>query len=133
MPLDLSNVKIDISKINYSWFISHVNYIPSHEGKDNVVARVHASLTGEYLHDDGKVYTDDILFTTVIKYDDTAGTFIPYDQLTPEILQSWLENAENRKQRNIAWSKNKLALKLDKKIYPDDIYTPTPWNTTNRH
>jgi hypothetical protein len=104
--------------VNYTFKISSWHLIPHINGLDNVIQRVDWVIVGETIDANGKTHTWDHTQTTTIKFDDTAD-FISANELTPEIVQSWVFEIENRKQRNIDWIKENIIYKrLDEKVNP---------------
>jgi hypothetical protein len=53
-----------------------------------------------------------------------SGTFIPYDQLTPEIVISWVQASLGPQQ--VAMYENSIAAQIQVMISPPDVPTPTP-------
>lgn len=104
--------------VTYTFKVSDWHLIPHINGLDNVIEKVNWSLIGTTVDANGNTHVYDHPQTTTIKLDDNIP-FIPANELTPEIIQGWVYEIENKKQRNIDWLKaNIIEKRLDEKINP---------------
>jgi hypothetical protein len=104
--------------VNYTFKVSDWHLIPHINGLDNVIEKVNWSLIGTTIDANGNTYVYDHPQTTTIKLNDNIP-FIPANELTPEIIQNWVYEIENKKQRNIEWLKANIIYKrLDEKLNP---------------
>jgi len=104
--------------VNYTFKVSDWHLIPHINGLDNVIEKVNWSLIGTTVDANGNTYVYDHPQTTTIKLNDSVP-FISANELTPEIIQNWVYEIENKKQRNIEWLKANIIYKrLDEKLNP---------------
>jgi len=104
--------------VTYEWKVEALHVIPHLNGLDNIIQRVNWNLTGKTIGPDNKEYTYVHPQTTTIKLDESSS-FIAAEQLTPEIIQAWVYEVENKKQRNIEWLKaNMIDKRLDEQVNP---------------
>lgn len=71
----------------YSWIISQLDCYPEHEGKQNVVFAIHwrrQAINNEHFAD---VYGEQKITLS------PEAPFTPFDRLTKEQVETWLENA----------------------------------------
>lgn len=105
--------------INYTWKITDLYVAPSENGQTNVVLRASWELTGTYTAPDGTVYSHSYDSMTVLPPYQSGNPFTPFEQVTPQDVQSWIEAKENTKKRDIAWIKtNKIVAGIQEKINP---------------
>ena len=75
--------------VTYSWDCKTVDVYPTHESLSDVVYNVHWRLTGTK---DDKSATN--IGTQMVTADDIdPDTFVPFDELTNEIVTGWVESA----------------------------------------
>lgn len=104
--------------VTYTWTIDNFHVIPHLDGLDNIIQRVSWALIGTTVGTDEKTYEYRYDATTTIKLDSSAS-FIPAGELNPDIIQEWVFNIENKKQRNIDWIKtNIIEKRLDEQFNP---------------
>jgi hypothetical protein len=104
--------------VNYTFKITHWHLIPHINGLDNVIQKVHWAIIGETTDANGKNHVWEHSQTTTIKFDETSD-FISANELTPAIVESWVFEIENKKQRDIEWIKQNIIYKrLDEKTNP---------------
>ena len=113
---------LNVTDVNYSWQFNTLECYPTASGHTDVVCKafyVLTASTGSY-----SVYTGGYQNFPL----PSGGTFIPFDDLTLEIVQGWVESAMgNVYLYNI---KKDLALQLDNKINPPVEKKPAPWLPT---
>tara|TARA_R100000951_G_scaffold116105_1_gene126567 strand:- start:1 stop:336 length:336 start_codon:yes stop_codon:yes gene_type:complete len=107
----------------YKWKISQLDAKIHEDGLDNVIYNVHWSLSAE---DDAvkefeKIRAVDVGCSQVVL--NPESTFIPYEDLTKDIVIGWLSNLMDI---------NKMKLALDKQIEdqknPVDEYLTPDWD-----
>jgi len=107
----------------YSWNFTQLTAYPTYETQTNVVYTVHWIFIGT--SDTDPLVTSQLYGTQNITYvaDDD---FIPYDQLTADIIQSWVTASMGID------AVNTLQTVVDQQIAdiitPQSINLPTPWN-----
>ena len=108
--------------INYTFKISDLFVAPLASGQTNVVVKASWELIGKYVAPDGKEYSYIHTSTTVLPAYEEGSPFTAFENLTPEIVQSWIEVKENAKKRDINWIKNNLiAVRIDEQVNPKEI------------
>lgn len=115
-----------INDINFTWEINQIHVAPSSKDKTNLVTKIAYTLWGEYTDEDGKTYKDWWSAATVIDLDPSA-TFIPLEEITPEIAKLWIMASENKKQRNVEWLMNKVKQRLEEKVKPTVVVLNSPF------
>lgn len=78
--------------ITYDWNCKTVDVYPQKEGKTNVVYNIHWIVTGTK-----EDYSVNNIGTQIVKLDPETP-FIPFDELTNEIVVGWTKNAIGEKQ-----------------------------------
>ena len=103
----------------YSWVISQLECYPQHEGHSDVVCTIHwrrQATDGIHLADCCGAQT--VIFAP-------GSPFTPYDQLTRQQVESWLENALGETRLG------ELKVSLDKQLAdqaaPATAQPPLPW------
>jgi hypothetical protein len=96
--------------INYTWDCKTVDVYPQEENLENVVYNVHWRLTGE---DSETAYIGTCIGTQLLNTKDIE-IFLPIDQLTNDIITSWVnvamgEDTVNRLKQNVADQINEQA------------------------
>ena len=107
--------------INFEWDVSNCEVYPNKDGLSDVVHKVNYTLKG--IDNSNQDDNDNNYFATVIGrvYLDTSdlSNFIPWSDLTPEIVQGWVEN--NMGSENVLELKNQVEAKINDKISPSSI------------
>ena len=105
----------------HSWAIHKLDCYTSRNGKDNVVREIYWWRKAT----DANGHAADIYGSTPVEYDE-ASTFVPFDELTPALVESWLVEAVGAE----AISKLDLALDdmLRVKNSPVVVSPDLPWN-----
>ena len=108
--------------VNYYFILDDLHVAPSQDGNTQVIVRVAWFLVGTTIDDTGTMHEERYSATTTIKPDTAPGAFIPFEELTPQILQNWVEITENKKKRNMDWLKaNMIEKRLADKVNPKVI------------
>jgi hypothetical protein len=110
--------------INYTWEFSHLHVLPSLNNQSNVVSKVAFELHGEYIDENGNSFKDLWSGVTLIEFD-ANSSFLPLEQLNQEIVEKWVQDSENKKQRNVEWLKNKVLSRIQERVNPS-ILVITP-------
>ena len=112
--------------VSYFWTINPLEAYPTAEGETDVVFTAHWQLhaTEEV---DGTTHTAQSIGTQGLTYE--AGTpFTPFEELTLEQVQGWVENAMGEEQVNNL--KASLATNIANQINPPIVTLQSPWLTT---
>ena len=85
--------------ITYDWNCKTVDVHPQEEGETNVVYNVHWIVTGvsDQLDTQGNPYSSTNIGTQVVPLDPETP-FIPFDELTNEIVVGWTKDAMGEEQ-----------------------------------
>jgi hypothetical protein len=118
--------------VNYNFILDDLHVAPSLDGHSQVIVRISWFLIGTAVDALGQMHEERYASTTTIKSDVAPGDFIPFEELTPQILQSWVEISENRKKRNMAWLKaNIIDKRLADKVTPKVVLIKPTWLQNN--
>lgn len=104
----------------YEWNCKTVDVHPIEEEYTDVVYNVHWSLKGisDQLDPDGNPYQASSIGTQTVALD-PESEFIPFDQLTNEIVVGWTKEAMGAEQ--VAELEQSLAAQIEEKINPTSI------------
>lgn len=106
--------------IQYTWKVVQLEAIPTFNNETNVVKIVHWTLTGTDGTFSGSTYG-----SSSVQNVDTAGPFIPYEQLTEEEVIIWVKAAIGA---DMATSYEALvAEQIDVQVNPPIVKPPLPW------
>ena len=109
--------------VNYNYILDDLHVAPSQDGYSQVIVRVAWFLVGTTIDESGNMHEERYSATTTIKPDTAPGDFINFEQLTPQILQNWVEINENKKKRNMDWLKaNMIDKRLADKVNPKVVF-----------
>ena len=112
--------------VSYFWTINPLEAYPTASGESDVVFTAHWQLhaTEEV---DGTTYTAQSIGTQGLTY--TSGSsFTPFEELTLEQVQGWVEGAMGEEQVNNI--KAGLATNIANQINPPVVTLQSPWLTT---
>jgi len=106
--------------ITYEWNCKTVDVYPVEEEYTDVVYNVHWSLTGvsDQLDSNGNPYQASSIGTQAVALN-PESEFIPFDQLTNEIVVDWTKEAMGAEQ--VAELKQSLANQIEEKINPTSV------------
>lgn len=110
---------------NYDWQFNPLESYPTASGQTDVVFQVHwqcYASTGSI--DSGSYYMEASVGVVPVNYD-TGSAFIPFNELTKDIVYSWVEHALGSDQ--IEQIKANLATRIDDKINPKVLIQSPPW------
>lgn len=105
--------------ITYNWTINPLQCYPTASENRDVVFLAHWQLTAT-----SGSYKESVIGVQSINYNQES-TFIPFQDLTLEIVQSWVENAMGNDTLQIY--KDNLNKKIQEKINPTNITLNAPW------
>lgn len=104
----------------YSWVISQLDCYPEHEGRTDVVFRVHWRRQAT----DGNGHMGDAYSSQTLTLD-PAAPFTPYANLTFAQICGWLESAMGAEQ--IANLNAILDQQIANQVNPPVVTPPLPW------
>ena len=112
--------------VSYFWTINPLEAYPTASGESDVVFTAHWQLHAtEEVNE--KTYTAQSIGTQGLTYE--AGTpFTPFEELTLEQVQGWVENAMGEEQVNNM--KAGLATNIANQINPPVLVLQSPWLIT---
>ena len=111
--------------VSYNWTINPLEAYPTSSGELDVVFVAHWQLhaTEEV---SGSTYTAQSIGTQGVTY--TSGSaFVPFEELTLELVQGWVENAMGT--GSVDSMKASLATQIANKINPPVVTLQSPWLT----
>ena len=107
---------------NYKWLISSLDSYPKNaEGLTDVICLVHWRYQAEQVQDD-KTYFAEVYGASSVPSPDPAD-FVPYEEVTYEMVCGWLESILNVESLNI-----NLDSQIADQITPKIITLPLPFN-----
>ena len=106
--------------VTYEWNCKTVDVHPTEGSETDVVYNVHWIVTGvsDELDSDGNAYQSDIIGTQTVPLD-PESEFIPFDELTNEIVVEWTKDAMGEEQVKAIESGVKES--INKKINPTSV------------
>lgn len=104
----------------YNWTISSLEVKPVEADATNVVVTAHWRLDGT----DG-THTAGVYGSQTMQPYEAGATFIPYDQLTQEIVVGWIESAMGEEQ--VQAHKDAIDGQIANLINPPVLTPPLPW------
>ena len=113
--------------VNYFWTINPLEAYPTASGESDVVFTAHWQLHATE-EANGTTYAAQSIGTQGLTYQ-SGSPFIPFNELTLETVQGWVENAMGEEQVNSM--KAGLASNIANQINPPSVTLQSPWlNTT---
>lgn len=108
--------------ITYTWTINTLIGYPLFEGQTDVVTRVNYTITG----DDGEGHTADYTNWQPTPLDPSVP-FIPYDELTPEIITGWVQSSLGPDR--VTAIEESIAIDIQRQVTPppEPQVFPLPW------
>ena len=104
----------------YTWSFPALEAYPQHAGEIDVVFTIHWRLTG----DDGNGHSATVYGTVSVQYNE-GDPFTPYASLTPELVQSWVE--EDLGSEQVVAMKANIDSQIANQINPPSVTLPPPW------
>ena len=112
--------------VSYFWTINPLEAYPTASGESDVVFTAHWQLHATETVDE-TTYTAQSIGTQGLTY--TSGSaFTPFEELTLEQVQGWVEGAMGEEQVNNI--KANLATNIANQINPPVVTLQSPWLTT---
>lgn len=102
----------------YDYFIFGLDVHPTYNGHQNVVSRVVYQITGTYQNITYSYQTADLLDYEIL------SNFIPYENLTKDIVVQWLETMNPTKIQEI---KKTIKWELNKQVQSQTTYFENPF------
>jgi hypothetical protein len=112
--------------LTYQWSISGMTTLPSYQGNENVVTSISYTILGQ---DTNSIDTSHNFGTVNTYLLDTGIDFVPFDQLTEEIVISWVQKILGPDQIQKLYNAMAYNL-LVRQIQPVGVDT-LPWATTS--
>jgi hypothetical protein len=109
--------------ITYNWTINPLECYPTSLGETDVVFTAHWQLHATETVDD-KTYNVTSIGTAPIPLQ-SGSAFIPFNELTLDIVQGWVEEALG--EERVEAMKVGLAQQIENKINPPVITLTSPW------
>ena len=104
-----------------NWKITNVEYAPSYEGLENVVANVHWYATCSQDGKGGYSYGNSRLNLETLSGD----SFVNFDDLTEEVLLGWVFDQLGEQKGEVEWSCMKM---LESGNFPEvNVGLPSNW------
>lgn len=110
--------------ISYNWVISSMDEYPSSEGLSDVVFNIHYRRQASEVDGDKSYFAETYSVLSVSHPD--PSTFIPYDQLTKEMVEGWLDAG-----LDVAAIDASLAIQIEDQKNPKVISLPLPWTANS--
>ena len=113
--------------ITYNWNFNPLTCYTQHEGYTDVVMTVHWQYSASKTVD-GRTYDAQSIGAIGLIFDSESDTFIPFDELTKDIVQSWVEATLG--EEHIQHLQESLAMEIEEKIAPKIVNLSAPWDVT---
>ena len=110
--------------ISYKWVISSMDEYPSSEGLSDVVFNIHYRRQASEVDGDKTYFAETYSVLSVSQPD--PATFVPYDQLTQEMVEGWLNAG-----LDVASIDASLQAQIEEQKNPKVVSLPLPWNQNN--
>jgi hypothetical protein len=107
-----------MNDVTYYWIIVQLDCKPEIDGMQDYVVAVH----WRYGIQQGDIKTD--IYGVQQFQVNEGSTFIPYEDLTEDVVIGWLEGS-----LDVPAMQESLAKQLEEIINPPIIYPPLPWAT----
>ena len=109
-----------MSQIIYNWNFNPLTCYTHQDGYDDVVMTVHWQFIGT----SGSLYTAQSIGTESFTFNPTVS-FTPFDQLTKEIVQGWVEDKMGPER--ISQLSASVAQQIEDQITPKIVNLSPPW------
>jgi hypothetical protein len=112
--------------VSYFWTINPLEAYPTSSGESDVVFTAHWQLhatetVGETTYNAQSIGTQGVTYTS-------GSAFVPFEELTLELVQGWVENAMGT--GSVDNIKTSLATNIANQITPTVVTLQSPWLTT---
>lgn len=109
--------------ITYTWNFPTFTCYPEKAGEKDVVFTIHWRLSGV----DEDNHFAEVYGAVGVQWEE--GTeFTPFNELTKETVQGWVEGALGEEQ--VTALKQSIVRQIDEQINPSRVDLPAPWTTT---
>lgn len=108
--------------LTYSWDFPAFDCYPTQDGYTDVVFTVH----WRYNAADEDGHTAVVYSMQAVSYKE-GDPFVPFADLTPEIVTGWVEAAMGPEQ--VAALQANLAEQIEQQIHPSQVTLSPPWQT----
>lgn len=112
--------------ITYTWNFDPLTCYTHKDGYEDVVLTVHWQLTAASGSTPDAYYSARNIGTQTFTFDPDSETFIPFNELTKEIVQSWVTTAMGEEAVNQMMAS--LEAQIEDQITPKIVNLPPPWN-----
>ena len=104
----------------YDWNCKTVDVHPQEEGQENVVYNVHWRVTGtsDKLDSNLVPYSSNAIGTQIVTLNED-GTFIPFEDLTNEIVVGWTKEAMGKEQ--VDKIEASIANQIEDQMHPKSV------------
>lgn len=106
-----------------NWNINQLDCYPTEDGEVDVVFTAHWSLSAEEVDGD-KTYTGYVYGSVGITHDAEAP-FIPYNELTKEVVVGWVKEAMG--EETVAAHEAAVLQQIEDQKNPKVVTPPLPW------
>jgi hypothetical protein len=107
--------------ITYTWNFNPLESYPTASGETDVVFRVHWQLYGST----GSYQGSSIGVQNIAPYESGSSTFIPFEDLTYEIVYNWMTASIGIEQMNLYTAS--VAQQIENQINPPVLVQQAPW------
>jgi hypothetical protein len=116
--------------LTYNWNFNPLTCHTHLEGHEDVVMTVHwqYSAVSASIDTTGPSYSAQNIGTQSFTLDPEQENFIPFEELTKETVQGWIETAMG--EDRITQMQESLALQIEDQITPKIVNLPAPWIPT---
>jgi len=112
--------------ITYTWNFDPLTCYTHQNGYDDVVMTVHWQLTATSGSAPDAYYSARSIGTQTFTFDPEGDTFIPFNELTKEIVQSWVTTALGEESVNQLMTS--LETQIEDQVTPKVVNLSPPWN-----
>ena len=110
--------------LTYNWTFNPLTCHTHLEGHEDVVMTIHWQLHATQETEE-KMYAAQNIGTCSFPFNSEDDTFIPFAELTKEIVQQWVETQLG--EERVEQMKMSLATQIQEQITPKIINRPAPW------
>lgn len=112
--------------VTYAWNFNPLTCHPNKDGYEDVVLTVHWQLTATSGSAPNVVYSAQSIGTHSLVFNPNSDTFIPFNELTKEIVQSWVITSMGEETVNQLMAS--LQEQIEDQITPKIVHLSPPWN-----
>ena len=113
--------------VTYSWDFPKLEIYYNYQSLQNVVYMIHWIYTASYIDQNNKTWQESMRGIEDIAYDPNI-TFISFENLTKDIVTSWLENDLGTQGLQVL--QTNLQQKISNSLNPPSAIVDAPWNIT---